>query len=524
MSLANLANRKPKTQAEAKKWAADQAWRLNNLYYIQTKEGGKKIKFQFNWAQEKFYKSIWFNNLVLKSRQYGFSTEIELIILDTCVFNENILAVVIAHDLKSAQELYRRNIQFPYDNLPESVRALAPADTRNAQTLRFPNGSGVQVATSARSGTLHILHVSEFGKICAKYPDKAREIVTGSLETVGQGQCIFIESTAEGAEGYFYDYCEEAAAKAESGKTLGMLDWKLHFFPWWQHHDYQLSTEEANATIITPEQRRYFHELEGEIGQELPIERRAWWVKKAERLGEDIYREYPSTRQEAFRMSMEGTYYGPQLSLARKQGRIMRIPIEMSVPINTFWDLGVDDFTAIWLHQRVGLENRFVGYYENTGEGLQHYANYLFEYVQRGYVFGVHHFPHDVRNRSLAHKDGKSVLDTANDLGLRPNKVIDTPDLLGGIQSVRDVFPSCWFDEERCAVGLKRLQNYRKEWSDRLAGYLNKERHDDNSHGASAFRMFAQGYTPERLSAAMHRDEKTSHAGWTRRRSNWRAS
>jgi hypothetical protein len=524
MSLANLAHRKPRTRAETDRWLRDQAWRLNNLYWIQTKEGGKKLKFRFNWAQEQFYRALWYNNLVLKARQFGFSTLIDLIILDTCLFNPDIAAGVIAHDRESAEELYRRNIQFPYDHLPESLRAAQPADRRNAQTLRFPNGSGVRVATSVRSGTTHVLHVSEFGKICAKYPDKAREIVTGSLETVGQGQTVFIESTAEGAEGYFHDYCQEALARAESHRPLGSMDWKLHFFPWWRHPDYRLPKAEANPIVITQEQRRYFFELEAEIGRELSIERRAWWVKKAERLGEDIYREYPSTPEEAFRQSTEGTYYGPQLALARKQGRICRLPIEMRVPINTFWDLGVDDFTAIWLHQRAGKEHRFIRYYESTGEGLQHYVNWLWELKSQGYVFGIHHFPHDVRNRSLAHRDGKSVLDTANDLGLKPNKVVDTPDLLGGIQAVRDMFPSCWFDEEGCAVGLKRLQNYRKEWSDRLAGYLARPRHDDNSHGADSFRIFAQGYQDNGELPLTVTESGGEPVKWTHRRSNWRVA
>ncbi len=91
-----------------------------------------------------------------------------------------------------------------------------------------------------RSGTLQYLHVSEYGQLCAKFPDKAREVRTGALNTVQAGQIVFIESTAEGREGHFYDLCEEAQAKQRMGTKLTPLDFKFNFFPWFKCPDYAI--------------------------------------------------------------------------------------------------------------------------------------------------------------------------------------------------------------------------------------------------------------------------------------------
>ena len=201
--------------AEAKRNLADQAWRLNNLYKIQTKDG-RIVPFRMNWAQQDLFDDLWYRNLILKARQLGMSTFIGVLQLDTVLFNDNIHCGTIAHDRESVEELFNRNIKATYDRLPEWLRQARPEESSTAKKLSFPNGSSIRVATSLRSGTMQILHVSEFGKVCAKYPDKAKEIVTGSFESVSTDGLIFIESTAEGREGYFYEYSQQAQANPVS--------------------------------------------------------------------------------------------------------------------------------------------------------------------------------------------------------------------------------------------------------------------------------------------------------------------
>lgn len=469
----------------------DQGWRLNNLYTITTKEG-KKVPFRMNWAQQELWENLLLNNLVLKVRQLGISTFIQLLQLDTCLFNASTSCGVIAHDRESAEDLFHRNIKSPYEDLPESIRAAVTATSDTARQLRFSNGSVIRVGTSMRSGTYQILHVSEFGKICARWPDKAREIVTGSFETVPVGHGLkFVESTAEGREGYFYDYCQEARSLQDAGKELGDQDWKFFFFPWWKHPEYR---SRDTSTVITSDRASYFDETEKAIGEPIPLARRLWYVGKAKTLGEDMLREYPSTPDEAFAVTIQGAYYGNEMREVRRSGRIAKVPYQTGALVHTWWDLGMDDMMAIWFVQRIGRELHVIDYYEHNGEGLAHYAKVL---QDRGYLYGAHVGPHDLEVRELGGGEGEGITrrETARRLGINftvapgPGSVSQAD----GIQAVRNLLSIAWFDEEKCDKGIKCLEAYQREWNEALGTYRTVPLHNWACHGADAFRHGAIG-------------------------------
>jgi hypothetical protein len=177
-----------------------------------------------------------------------------MLFLDRCLFNPDQAAGIIAHTLEDAQHMFRR-VKYAYDGLPQSLKDAITCDNDTSQMLKFSNGSSLRVGTSLRSSTFQYLHISEFGKICAKFPDKAQEIITGSLNTVAAGQYVFIESTAEGREGYFYDICK--LAQSRQGKTLGKLDFRFHFFPWWGDPSYRI----GNCFAMDKEILDYFNHL-----------------------------------------------------------------------------------------------------------------------------------------------------------------------------------------------------------------------------------------------------------------------
>ena len=81
---------------------ADRYWRLNNLYTIKD-ETGRAIPFRMNAAQEQLYNELWSLNLILKARQLGFTTLIQLILLDACLFNSNTSAGIVAHNREDAE-------------------------------------------------------------------------------------------------------------------------------------------------------------------------------------------------------------------------------------------------------------------------------------------------------------------------------------------------------------------------------------------------------------------------------------
>ena len=238
--------------------------------------------------------------------------------LDSCLFIPNISAAVIAQDKNAANVIFRK-IKFAYDNLPPAIRAMCPLQRESVGELILANKSSMRVATSVRSATLQFLHVSEFGKICAKYPAKAQEVVTGSLPAAQNG-IIFIESTAEGREGAFYEMTQKARASRESKKELGHLEYRFHFASWWEEKRYQ--ADPASVTI-TQAEHDYFDKIETFIGVPLDPAQRAWYIgTRDNELGGDwalMKQEYPSTPDEAFEQSQEGVYYAAQLAAARRQ-------------------------------------------------------------------------------------------------------------------------------------------------------------------------------------------------------------
>lgn len=471
---------------------SDQRWRLNNLYWITDKEG-KRVKFELNWAQEELLDEMHDLNIVLKARQLGFTTFIEIYMLDICVFFPDTRAGVIAHTKDDAEAIFRDKIKFAYDNLPEQIKAANPIRRDNTTTLELGNNSLIRVGTSLRGGTLQYLHISEFGKICARFPEKAREIVTGALNTIEAGQMAFIESTAEGQEGRFYELCEEAQSKARQGAKLTSMDWKFHFFPWWREKAYWLEPE---GVIIPPRLDKYFGEVEVVIGQTLNAGQRAWYVKKEEVQKEDMKREYPSTAKEAFEAAVEGAYYSTQMARAEADGRITRVPWEPRVEVETWWDLGMNDDMSIWFVQRVNSEIRVIDYYANSGEGLAHYAK---ELRGKPYIYSRHIGPHDIEVRELG--TGKSRKETAEGMGLRPFDVAPKLEVMDGIEAVRNMLARCWFDAEKCADGLRSLKNYRKDWDEHRGTWLPRPRHDWASHASDAFRTGAVAPDPWKASA-----------------------
>jgi hypothetical protein len=469
---------------------SNRRWRLNTLYRVKN-EAGVSVPFRLNPTQDRLLSDLWTLNLILKARQAGITTFIQLLMLDACLFNSNTSAGIVAHNREDAEAFFDDKIKFAYDNLDPEIRKAIPAEQDSAKSLTFGNGSRIRVGTSLRSGTFQYLHVSEFGKVCALFPAKAKEIVTGAFNTVHAGQFIAVESTAEGQGGYFHDMVMDAKKAAEQKKERTSLDFKLHFFAWWQDPKYALTDADTARVVLTEAHERYFDELDAKHGISLTPNQEAWYVKKQAIMKGDMKREFPSTVEEAFEASVEGAYYSEQMVRVRKEGRICRIPHE-NVPVDTFWDLGVNDDMVIWFRQRIGPEHRFIAYYSNSGEGLEHYARILKEWGdEHKWTYGTHYMPHDAGARRLGHQ-AKTVQQMAIEAGIRPCFVVPRiPSEQVGIEAVRSYLRRCWFDEAATTDGLWCLDNYRKEWDEDRGVFKDKPRHDKASHGAKAFETAA---------------------------------
>lgn len=496
-------NKLPATAEELERCLADPEWRIFSgcLYKIMIKgddkEDGREAEsfvepFKPNRAQQRFLKRLWHRNLILKARQLGFTTLIAILWLDHALFNADQRCGIIAQDLRAAEAIFRDKVQFAYNNLPDEIRQRFPLAKDSATELLFAhNNSSIRVSTSMRSGTIHRLHISEFGKICASYPKKAQEVMTGSIPAVPTSGILVIESTAEGTTGEFHTLAKRAQAQFYAKHKHTPRDYRFHFYAWWQEPRYQM---DASRVHITHKQHEYFEAIETEMGCTITMEQRAWYVatQEADFPGkpERMWQEYPSTPDEAFQKSTEGHYLTKALTQLTKRGGITTVP-QLDLPVYTFWDIGAKDGVAIWFMQEARGEARFIGYYEEHDEDLRHYVRRLQE---TGYVFGEHFLPHDADHRRLGdyNRTTREQLQT-----LLPGQtfriVPRITELQRGIDLVRKHLKGAYFDKEGCAQGLDRLRGYKKKYSTSLMKFLDEpDKGNGCTEGADALRQWAQ--------------------------------
>lgn len=212
--------------------------------------------------------------------------------------------------------------------------------------------------------------------------------------------------------------------------------------------------------------------------------------ERAEGMDEDdIQQEYFCS----FDAAIKGSYYGRIINQLDKQGQLVENLYDPLLEVHTFWDLGMDDAMSIWFVQIHGKEQRVIDYYENSGEGLKHYVNVLRgnqegHYHMSDYMYGTHTFPHDGAVRELG--TGVSRQETMKSLGVKV-KIARKLDRMDGIQAVRTILPTCWFDKVRCERGLDGMRQYQKEWDEKRSVFKTTPLHDWASNPADAFRTFA---------------------------------
>ena len=190
----------------------------------------------------------------------------------------------------------------------------------------------------------------------------------------------------------------------------------------------------------------------------------------------------------SFQAAITGSYYGTIIEDLVREKRMVSNLFDEDIDVETWWDLGMNDQTAIWFVQRYKKEIRLIDYYENTGHGLDHYADVL---KKKGFEYSTHIFPHDVKVRELGNY-AKTRLEALLDLGI-VGEVAPKLSIEDGIEAVRKNLINCWFDQDKCATGIEYLKAYQKKWDDKAQVFKSKPQHSYASHCADAFRTGIAG-------------------------------
>lgn len=203
--------------------------------------------------------------------------------------------------------------------------------------------------------------------------------------------------------------------------------------------------------------------------------------------------EYQQEFECSFDAAITGAYYAEYVIKAQAEGRICVVPFDANLQVNTAWDLGMGDDTAIWFYQQSpGGQIRIIDYLENHGVGLDYYVKQIKEKAtQHTWTLGEHLLPHDVEVRELG--TGKSRFDTLQGLGITP-VVCPKLGIDDGINAVRMLFPRIWFnDTESVNRGLDAIRQYRREYDEKRQVFYDKPLHNWTSHAADSLRYLAIG-------------------------------
>jgi len=208
--------------------------------------------------------------------------------------------------------------------------------------------------------------------------------------------------------------------------------------------------------------------------------------------------QYEQEFECSFEAAIKGAYFATQMKAMRADNRVGKVLFDASRPVNTFWDVGKTDSTAIWFHQNRGQHHHLIDYYEHAGEDVAFYARMLKTKAdERGWTYGQHYGPHDLDQTHWILPGRDKVLDVARNLGLNFIVVSRISNKMDAIEAGRNFLSMCWIDAEHCRDGVEALDNYRVGWDEDRKTWKRAPEHDWASHGADALMTGACGFVPE---------------------------
>lgn len=207
--------------------------------------------------------------------------------------------------------------------------------------------------------------------------------------------------------------------------------------------------------------------------------------------------------------ALPGAYYARQVDAIERGGQITQVPHNPARQVHTAWDIGSNDATVIWFLQWTGVAWAVIDHLANTNVGPEWYVA---ELKKRPYIYGEHLLPHDAGASNVRVANAGTMVDVLRALGLDNLRVVPrTVSLSHDIHLVRQTLPICWFDKEKCALGVDALRSYRRVWDEKLRAYKDSPLHDWSSDHADAFRTFVIGRPRDVNRVGVDEDARRPH-------------
>jgi len=468
----------PEAHAALAQKMKDPVWRLHHAYKITDKHG-RETRFVPTAPQSQLIDAIYRQgqkrHVILKARQLGFSTLIDLILFDAAYWTKNTHAAIVDQTQADASAKLKTKIRFAFDRLPPEFQNQPTISSGSEIAWDF--GSSITAGKAIRGGTFQYLHVSELGAIAYEDSKRADEIITGALPAAEQG-IIVIEATFKGGKGgRFYELIKRAQETPAEERTEH--DYRFWFFPWYLDKSYTL---EGPESAVPREVNDYLDEKEQELGITFTAGQRLWYAKTKAQQGIFMLREYPTTVDEAYAAPVEDSIYSDTISKIRANGQIRDFLTDPAYPVYSAWDIGFSDATSVWLFQLIGRDVHWL--HHLSGNNLS--AAESWRLVEAtGIPISANYLPHDAANHSaITGLSYKQALENAGATNLRI--IPRTKDIFVGINAAKDILPRSLFHKTHCANGIAALESYHIKKSTGLP------EHDWSSHTADAFRYGAE--------------------------------
>ena len=376
-------------------------------------------------------------------RRFGKTVMLINHLIKCCMTNQNHAPrfAYIAPTYSQAKKIAWDYLKFYTKNIPQTKY--------NETELRadFFNGSRIQLLSAENPDSIRGIYLD--GVVCDEASQIGRELVDEVLRPALSDRkgWMTLCSTPKGMNNIFY----ELYLKAQSDK-----DWFLY-------------TAKASDTGLVDKE---------ELDAALSVMGQATFNQEFEC---------------SFIGNVKGSIYGDIITKLEDERRLARVPHDPSYPVNTAWDLGYNDATAIIFYQNVGHAVNIIDYYENNNQAFPHYAKVLKE---RDYSYSEHLGPHDLEQTDFT--TGRTKREVAYQLGLR-FRIAPKINIEDGIHAVKMLLPRCYIDVDNCSKLINALRHYHRKYKEKDNIYSAKPNHDWSSHANDALRYLATGLQREKF-------------------------
>ena len=451
---------------------------------------------------------------IIKSRRLGISTFTDTYMVDCAVFRQGFAGFIIDQKQDDVDKKMVNIVRFAYDNLPIEIRKDFILPKRNDSEMRLrmvnedeTNDSVIYATVGGRGGDCGMLHVSEWGPVAAKDPERSAEIRAGAFPAARKALRVVETTWMGGRAGDLFELIQPILDGNPNAEG------KLYFFPW--HADPQAVKFSGH---LTKDMEQYFRELTAKIGKDFTKEQKWWYAAKKIEQGKAMNAEYPSTITEAMSVPVPGAIYADEMGELREAKRMCVFPAEPNLPAYVFADIGVSDYGCLWMVQFSARDILLLDYYSSEGQGAAHYVQWIRDKEREHKVsIRTYFLPHDADQRSKG--TAKTYRADVVEAGMPDHQirvVTRTPDIWLGINALRALFPRIWIHTTNCdrefktsmgvtiPSGVACLDHYAKKVSHSSAGggMFEDPIHNIYSHGASALRTMAEAHRTGLLEGA----------------------